>query len=443
MGSGIDAYSDRYLIGSGAFGDVYEAKRRADGARCALKVLRRAQQSELARFHREIQIQARLQHKNIVPIWAYSLDSQPYFFVMPLAEESLRRQLDLGTFGPEQLFIIEHIALGLIHAHQQKVIHRDLSPENVLLFREGDEVNAAIADFGLGRSLRSSAPSLTETNRRMGKFAYAAPEQLHDAKRADERSDIYSLGKVLLELLTGKNPHGLTSLEAPAPFRFIIQKATEQTPERRFQTVAEMLDALRKVTTGSHSFKKPVDAVRADLSKLLTKKPLGARETEEVARLLLLHLDDPEVLHDVVPQLPLGVFQALLLHQRETVESIFVAYDQSVSGALDFEYCDVVANFYAQLFPLTDWPPIRQRIIQRLALLGFRHNRYYVGDTLKNLIKKTSDISEFMALRDVLAGNPSVAAWCAPYLQRCSLPPIIRAVLPKERLQQPYRSHWT
>lgn len=204
-----------------------------------------------------------------------------------------------------------------------------------------------------------------------------------------------------------------------------------------------MLDALRTVTQQAHSFKKPVDSVKTGLSTLSAKGLLGAKDAEAAAQLLLQHLDDPEVLRDEVPRLPPGLLQALVRHERQAVETIFTAYDQSVSGALDFEYCDIVADFYAQLFALTELPLIRQRIIQRLALLGYRHNRYRVGDTLKNLVKKTSDISELMALRDVLAGNSSVAAWCARYLQHCSLPPIIQAVLPKERFQQPYRPQWT
>lgn len=443
MGSGIDAYFDRHHIGSGAFGDVYGARRHADGARCALKVLRRAQHAELARFQREVQIQAKLDHRHIAPILAHDLTSEPYFFVMPLAEESLRRQLDLNIFGLERLFIIEHIAMGLIHAHQQQVIHRDLSPENILLFREGDEVFAAIADFGMGRLLRSSAASLTDTNRRMGKFAYAAPEQIEDAKRADERADIYSLGKVLVELLTGKNPHNLGPADAPAEFRFIIQKATERLPERRFQTVVEMLDALRSVTQRAHSFKKPVDSVKEVLSKLLGKKLLGAKEAEDAAGLLLAHIDDQEVLRDVFPQLSAGLIQGLLRHQSQAMESIFAAYDQSVSGALDFDYCDTVADFYEKIFSLSSSPTIRLRIIQRLPLLGFRHNRYHVGNRLTGNVKKTSDVSVFMALHDILVSQPNVSAWCAPYLQRCSLPSAIRALLPKETAQQPYRAQLT
>lgn len=443
MGTGIDAYSDRHHIGSGAFGEVYEAKRRIDGMRCALKVLRTPQHSELARFQREVQIQARLAHRNIVPILAHDLGSAPYFFTMPLAEESLRRQIDFGIFGPDRLFIIEHAALGLAHAHQQGVIHRDLSPENILLFREGNDTFAALADFGLGRLLRSSAPSLTDTNRKMGKYAYAAPEQHIDAKRVDERSDIYSLGKVLLELLTGKNPHGLEPLQAPAEFRFIIQKATDRLPERRFQTAEEFLDALRSVTQRGHAFEKPVDSVKAALSKLVAKKLLGSRDTEVAARLLLSNVDDQEVLHDVFPQLPVGLIQALLQHQPQAMDSLFAAYDQSISGPLKFEYCDIVADFYERLFSLTNSPNIRHRIVQRLPLLGAHHNRFYVGTKLANIVKKTSDVSVFMALAEVLTSNPTAAAWCATYIRRCSLPPAIRALLPKEQVQQPYRAQLT
>lgn len=115
----------------------------------------------------------------MVPILGVKLDAEPPWFAMPRANMSLRDHLNRHGGDEESVWIVQEIAHGLQHAHENGVIHRDLKPENVLFFSDEDnEPYVAVSDFGLGRLISRDSPSLTDTNIRMGTVEYMAPEQL-------------------------------------------------------------------------------------------------------------------------------------------------------------------------------------------------------------------------------------------------------------------------
>lgn len=120
-------------LGRGGFGVVYEAERENDGWACAAKTLRpRASQRETRRFHREVRLQAKLNHPHIVPIVALNLEDNPPWFIMPLAQENLRDHLERVGVGEERLWIFDQVAAGIEHAHSNGVIHRDIKPVRML-----------------------------------------------------------------------------------------------------------------------------------------------------------------------------------------------------------------------------------------------------------------------------------------------------------------------
>ncbi|HKT60592.1 MAG TPA: serine/threonine-protein kinase, partial [Gemmatimonadales bacterium] len=207
--------TDRYRIerelGRGGMATVYLARDLRHDRPVALKVLHAELASTLGpeRFQREIQLAARLQHPHILTVLdsgetATAAAGTRLWFTMPFVEgESLRDRLRRERQLPveDALRITREAAAALQYAHRHGVVHRDIKPENVLLTSEG---HTLVADFGIARALGGADQErLTETGLTLGTPAYMSPEQASGARELDARTDIYSLGTVLYEMLAG------------------------------------------------------------------------------------------------------------------------------------------------------------------------------------------------------------------------------------------------
>ncbi len=220
-----DALSGRYAIereiGAGGMANVYLASDIKHRRSVAIKVLKPELAATIGsdRFLREIEIAARLSHPHILPLFDSGAAGDLLYYVMPFVPgESLRsklvRQRQLQT--DEALRLTREIASALGFAHQQGIVHRDIKPENILL---ADGI-ALVADFGIARALRSSrengaatTPALTVGGFALGTPAYMSPEQF-TADDVDGRSDLYSLGCVLFEMLAGEPPFSGPTIDA-------------------------------------------------------------------------------------------------------------------------------------------------------------------------------------------------------------------------------------
>ena len=207
------ALAGRYAIerelGSGGMATVYLAHDVKHHRPVAVKVLRPEVAAALGpdRFLREVEIAARLNHPHILALYDSGETNGFLFYVMPyVAGESLRHRLEREKQLPieEALAITRHIASALGHAHAQHIIHRDVKPENILLY-EGE---AMVADFGIALAVSAAAGErLTQTGLAVGTPAYMSPEQAVSERALDARSDVYSLGCVLYEMLAGEPPY--------------------------------------------------------------------------------------------------------------------------------------------------------------------------------------------------------------------------------------------
>jgi len=265
----IDALSDRYRVerelGRGGMGVVLLAEDLKHGRRVAIKVLRPeiAQGVSAERFQREIRIAAQLSHPNILQLLDSGRAADAMYYVMPYVPgESLRARMDREQQLPidDAIGIAREVADALSFAHDHGVVHRDIKPENILL----GAGHALVSDFGIARVLDAGADRITETGIAVGTVEYMSPEQAAGAGTVDHRTDIYSLGCVLYEMLTGtlpfsaKNPMAVMARKAvepapglrvlrdtiPVPLEQLVMKALSRVPADRFATAHDMARAL-------------------------------------------------------------------------------------------------------------------------------------------------------------------------------------------------------
>jgi phage shock protein PspC (stress-responsive transcriptional regulator)/tRNA A-37 threonylcarbamoyl transferase component Bud32 len=235
------------LLGQGGMGAVYKARQRKLDRFVALKVLPAEWGRDPAfaeRFSREARTLARLNHPEIVCVHDFGEAGGHYFLLMEFVDgANLRQLLMTGRLQPRQaLPIVSQICEALQYAHEQGVIHRDIKPENILLDKRG---RVKIADFGLAKLLGRARNEYTLTGSRqvMGTLDYMAPEQRTKPQEVDHRADIYSLGVVFYEMLTGELPLGRfapPSEKAGVDGRLdeVIFRALEREPNRRYQRIS-------------------------------------------------------------------------------------------------------------------------------------------------------------------------------------------------------------
>jgi serine/threonine-protein kinase len=283
-----DGLNGRYTIdreiGVGGMATVYLARDVKHDRLVALKVLKPELGAVLGidRFLAEIKVTAKLQHPNLLPLFDSGEAGGNLFYVMPYVEgETLRRRIDREKQIPveQAVHIATSIAGALDYAHRHGVVHRDLKPENILL-HDGQPL---IADFGIALAISNAAGArMTQTGLSLGTPQYMSPEQATADRQIDGRTDIYSLGAVTYEMLTGEPPHTGTTAQAviaklmteepravstlrravPPHVDAAVRRALEKLPADRFGTAREFADALNGKTVIALPRTVPTSATR-------------------------------------------------------------------------------------------------------------------------------------------------------------------------------------
>ncbi len=296
---GYDLFGE---LGRGGMGVVYKARHQALGRMVAIKMVLSgtfANPEELARFQAEAHAVAKLQHPNIVQIHDIGThDGQPYFSMEYVNGRSLAQIISSGPMLPNQAArVVETLASAMQYAHEQAIIHRDLKPANILIGQNG---TPKITDFGLAKQLDGNklAPS-TQHGNFVGTPQYIAPEQATDSHKVGPATDVYALGVILYEMLTGRRPFdAATAVETvdlvrhqepvppnqlqpriPRDLTTICLKCLRKEPEKRYPTSAELADDLRRFLA-----KEPIRARPISSTERAWKWARKAPRTRSLAR---------------------------------------------------------------------------------------------------------------------------------------------------------------
>ena len=244
------------VIGHGGMGVVYKARQTELDRIVALKILRPGIVDDASfseRFQREARALAKLNHPSIITVYDFGRRDELFYFLMEYVDGTNLRHLERegNLTASEALAIVPQVCAALQYAHDNGVVHRDIKPENILITKDGD---VRIADFGLAKLAGTvdDAP-LTGTWQVMGTPHYMAPEQFEKPTTVDHRADIYSLGVVIYELLTGELPLGrfpLPSQKAQIDVRLdeVVLRSLDKEPARRYQHVTDVATAVQEAS---------------------------------------------------------------------------------------------------------------------------------------------------------------------------------------------------
>jgi len=291
-------------VGQGGMASVYKAYQPSMDRNVAIKVLpgQLAESMEFtARFQQEARIIARLEHPYILPVFDYGeTDGVSYFVMRYLEAGTLKTKMEAGPLPWKEIDrLFTQLAEALGYAHSHGVVHRDLKPANALVDEQG---NLFLTDFGIAKILESASPRLTQTDAIMGTPAYISPEQAK-ATTVDRRSDIYSLGIILYEMVTGRVPFvadtplavilkhvsdplpppSAVKSDIPGAIERVILKALAKEPDDRYATAAEFLGAWKRALEDKGTSSRETERIPAPAPRART--PVAdARQAAPVSR---------------------------------------------------------------------------------------------------------------------------------------------------------------
>lgn len=440
-GSGFEAgtviggrYRVRREIGAGGMGTVLEVERLTDGKALALKYCRAAG-AGLKRFAREVRLMARVRHPNVVPVIDADLTASPPYFVMPLAVGSLEDEVPrLMGREAEALAVFRQACLGVQAIHGSGVVHRDIKPANILRFRSG---RVAVTDLGVAKLASRDTTVLTRTRAVVGTLAFLAPEQFLPAgsRQADERTDVYQLGKVLYRLLTGRSPVLIEPSVLPKGLAYILLRATSANPDDRYRDLGEFLDALRYYELS----KDPTRNAREALENLVLEAEdlLGRRgRPDEVVReilALLAPIDrlDPGAAIERFDRLPDDLLPLMAVEHPTEFLPVLRGYMMALPervGGFKFDYADRVARRMRRVFLAAGHPGLKALALEATLVAAVALNRFAAMDVFNRLLMSVATVDYALPIAEMLRVRARAYTEVAHGAPPDRLHPVIREV---------------
>lgn len=388
-------------IAQGGFGSV-DLVQGLDGKRYARKTFSQNQplspellQNVLKRFAKEVRIQGGINHPNIVPIIGSDLSIYPPFYLMPLADASLAKDIASDRqLGGNFISALSDIVAGLEVLHAMQIYHRDLKPQNVLRFPGGIATGGrgfyAISDFGLISLRESQLSALTSTGMARGSDYYTAPEVTQDLSRASACSDVYSLGCILHDIVGTDERVPCGEIREAGPFAAILLGCTKKNPQQRFKSAKAVLDAILSVDLEIY---QPAVQASIDFIVLLDgSAPLSPDTWERLADFIEYGASTSDK-HAIYMKLGADKISSLCAVAPSTANRMAVNYSSWIQeSSFNFDYCDGLANRLEIFFSHCDFEA-KSSCLMALLEMGVSHNRWYVEQKFISLCGHAMDVN--------------------------------------------------
>lgn len=370
----VPGYEVLKLLGQGGMGQVYQARHLKLQRIVALKLVTSSNNDHaLARFEQEVQAIAKLRHPNIAQIYENgTVEGRPYYAMEYVAGGTLSERLKASPLRPEEAAkLVVKLARAMQHAHEQNILHRDLKPSNVLLEASSNEgrsqhvLEPKIADFGLAKKLDDDDSKLTRTGDVFGSPSYMSPEQASGVMKFTPAVDVYALGAILYECLTGRPPFlgpepMLTIMmvlsndpvpprqvqtKLPLDLDTICLKCLEKQPKKRYPSAAELADDLERYLEGKPILARPIGKVERAV-KWAKRRPWQAVAVGLAALLLVGSIVGLLLLNRAYQQARNAneVSDKSFVISRDTVRDLLTQYTDELSLVPNMEKLTLEAN---------------------------------------------------------------------------------------------------
>lgn len=356
------------------------------------KTISRSDREKLRkRFIREVKTQEMLPSTLFIPIIYSHLEGDSPWFLMPCAEKDYSKEIQDARLKKRPPNGLSDILNSLEHLHKLELVHRDLKPQNIL-FSEG---SWKLADLGLisqDKSILTTTITTTEAGA-LGTFLYAAPEQMHDFRSVRPAADIYSFGAILHDIFNGKPRTPFTHLSASGSIGYIIEKCTEEKPEKRFKNIASLRKVLLEILSNHKissnqtvkEWAEKLDDIGSWNQELFEKLFYSLRNNELDIQTLFFVLDSEKI-------------EALFKVDKHLWNDFVLLYFEWIEEkSFNFDYCDVLIGTINTVYELSNSIEIKANAILTASKLGASHNRWYVMSFVVKMCSST--IEESLAER--------------------------------------------
>jgi eukaryotic-like serine/threonine-protein kinase len=433
------------LLGTGGMGRVVKAKRIEDGAVVAIKYCFSRDEEQLRRFAREVRVMQSLTHPHVIPVLKRGLNFDPPYFVMPLATGSIRSELE-ELKAEEQAVLNGFLEFcdGIQAIHAAGAVHRDIKPDNALRI----EGRVVVSDLGLAKFEHRDSTILTKSLAVVGTEGYLAPEQRArgGSRDADKRTDIFQLGKMLYEMLTNSDPT-LMDFSSMAPgLAQIIRRATRDLPAERYQSVGEVIDAIKIYQLAKEPGSNPLAVFETTLAAI-NEKLRRHEYREKDVRTLLAVFSIPDVqrdssqyldLFDRIPEALLRICAEEFAEELLPVMEAYVeAIDASVGGK-SFGYAEDVASKMDKIFSVpADTGRMKALTLEAVLISATRLNRFAAMDEFSRMLPEIQDEDEAFEVAEMLRRRKHAYRGIYHQVPAIKLHPTIRQVRDEFELKVP------
>lgn len=426
-------------IGEGGFASVHKGRVLENDDTIAIKFYYGFQDEvDMPRFRREVKMMSLIDHENVIKIFDYNLEACPPYIVMPLAKCSLDKCTEsLKSDEEKTLGIFLKACEGIKELHKNGIYHRDIKSSNILLSQSGEIL---IADLGLAR-LESIEP-ITQDYDWTGTEMYTPPEwySREGYKNADERGDVFQLGKTLYNLLTGKKP-GLLELELLSPgLQIIITKAIEDKPSNRYQSVDELIKNIKyylEILKPSSHPEDLFDFYLDELSKLPSNETYDSEPVKGMLTSLYLCKGDDEIFLDLFDKIPINLLESPAKEADVTFQMIIKEYSLimiklSENFDRDFAYAEIVAKRMKTLYNYTSDIQNKITALRIILKISVAACRYTAMNTFSDILKSITDSGEGIAislmLKDEIEDYSKLLLWTRVSVQVTDLHYTLREI---------------